>query len=127
MSSPGVTVEHLAAGANRQTAVADWSRTGLLAYGTDCNVALWRPAVSYTEFFCDVVDGFIEYIYKNTYIMLIFTHSLPSYLYESPCLMYLCYRQTPLEAYTSSLTDTKRPSRPCHSCQSLKKTPRHTS
>ncbi|KAH0495253.1 hypothetical protein TgHK011_008818 [Trichoderma gracile] len=46
MSSQGVTVEHLAAGANRQTAVADWSRTGLLAYGTDCNIALWRPAAN---------------------------------------------------------------------------------
>ncbi|KAL7816425.1 WD40-repeat-containing domain protein [Trichoderma aethiopicum] len=46
MSSKGVTVEHLAAGANRQTAVADWSRTGLLAYGTDCNIALWRPAAT---------------------------------------------------------------------------------
>lgn len=47
MSSNGLTVEHLAAGANRQTAVADWSRTGLLAYGADCNIALWRPAVSF--------------------------------------------------------------------------------
>ncbi|GFP55328.1 elongator complex protein 2 [Trichoderma asperellum] len=44
MGSNGLTVEHLAAGANRQTAVADWSRTGLLAYGADCNIALWRPA-----------------------------------------------------------------------------------
>lgn len=50
MSSKDLTVEHLAAGANRQTAVADWSRTGLLAYGADCNIALWRPAVSFIEF-----------------------------------------------------------------------------
>lgn len=47
MGSNGLTVEHLAAGANRQTAVADWGRTGLLAYGADCNIALWRPAVSF--------------------------------------------------------------------------------
>ncbi|KAL6699948.1 WD40-repeat-containing domain protein [Trichoderma pleuroticola] len=46
MSSKDLTVEHLAAGANRQTAVADWSRTGLLAYGADCNIALWRPAAN---------------------------------------------------------------------------------
>ncbi|KAM4056196.1 elongator complex protein 2 [Hirsutella rhossiliensis] len=43
MSAKGVSVEYLAAGANRQTAVADWSRSGLLGFGADVNVALWQP------------------------------------------------------------------------------------
>ncbi|KAJ4008653.1 Elongator subunit elp2 [Fusarium irregulare] len=43
MGSLPVSVEYLASGANRQTAVADWSRCGILAFGADINVALWRP------------------------------------------------------------------------------------
>jgi hypothetical protein len=39
-----VSLEYLSAGANRQTAVADWSKGGLLAFGADINVALWRPS-----------------------------------------------------------------------------------
>ena len=46
MSADGVSVEYLATGANRQTAAADWSRSGLLAYGADVNVAIWQPCVS---------------------------------------------------------------------------------
>ncbi|RDA83314.1 hypothetical protein CP532_6554 [Ophiocordyceps camponoti-leonardi (nom. inval.)] len=38
-----VSVEYLAVGANRHAAVADWSRNGLLAFGADVNIALWRP------------------------------------------------------------------------------------
>lgn len=40
-----VSVEYLSTGANRQTAVADWSSTGILAFGADSNVAIWRPKV----------------------------------------------------------------------------------
>ncbi|OAA54207.1 RNA polymerase II Elongator subunit [Cordyceps fumosorosea ARSEF 2679] len=43
MGSQHVSVEYLSAGANRQTAVADWSRSGLLAFGADTNIALWAP------------------------------------------------------------------------------------
>ncbi|ODA84096.1 hypothetical protein RJ55_02614 [Drechmeria coniospora] len=43
MSAKGVSVEYLTTGANRQTAAADWSRSGLLAFGADVNIALWRP------------------------------------------------------------------------------------
>ncbi|UNI18917.1 Elongator subunit elp2 [Purpureocillium takamizusanense] len=43
MSAKWASVEYLATGANRQTAVADWSRSGLLAFGADVNVALWQP------------------------------------------------------------------------------------
>lgn len=46
MAAEGLSVEYLSAGANRQTSVADWSKTGLLAFGADVNIALWRPAVS---------------------------------------------------------------------------------
>ncbi|KAF8859623.1 WD40 repeat-like protein [Acephala macrosclerotiorum] len=35
--------EYLAAGANRHPSTADWDVSGLLAFGTDRNVALWRP------------------------------------------------------------------------------------
>ncbi|KAH6892230.1 WD40-repeat-containing domain protein [Thelonectria olida] len=44
MAGPPVSVEYLSTGANRQTAVADWSRGGTLAFGSDVNVALWKPA-----------------------------------------------------------------------------------
>ncbi|CCD48734.1 hypothetical protein ACHAPC_005042 [Botrytis cinerea] len=38
-----ITPEYLAAGANRHPAAADWDESGLLAYGTDRNIALWYP------------------------------------------------------------------------------------
>jgi elongator complex protein 2 len=44
MSAKDIWPEYLAAGANRQTAVADWSASGLLAFGADVNVALWQPS-----------------------------------------------------------------------------------
>ncbi|PHH68726.1 hypothetical protein CDD80_7285 [Ophiocordyceps camponoti-rufipedis] len=37
------SVEYLSIGANRHAAIADWSRSGLLAFGADVSVALWRP------------------------------------------------------------------------------------
>lgn len=38
--------EYLAAGGNKHPAAADWDVTsGVLAYGTDRNVALWKPVV----------------------------------------------------------------------------------
>ena len=39
-------VEYLSTGANRHGAVADWSVDGILAFGADTNVALWKPEVS---------------------------------------------------------------------------------
>lgn len=38
-------VEYLSTGANRHGAAADWSPDGVLAFGADANVALWRPEV----------------------------------------------------------------------------------
>lgn len=46
MTETQVSVEYLATGANRQTAVADWSSSGVLAFGADSNIALWAPSVS---------------------------------------------------------------------------------
>ncbi|PNY24970.1 Elongator complex protein 2 [Tolypocladium capitatum] len=45
MSAKGVSALYLTAGANRQAACADWSRSGLLAFGSDVNVALWQPCL----------------------------------------------------------------------------------
>lgn len=44
-------MDYLSTGANRQTAVSDWGRGGLIAFGADVNVALWRPGVSGLVFF----------------------------------------------------------------------------
>ncbi|KAI1006758.1 Elongator complex protein 2 [Podosphaera aphanis] len=35
--------EYMVAGANRHPSTADWDRSGLLAYGTNRNIALWKP------------------------------------------------------------------------------------
>ena len=40
-------VEYLAAGANRHPSTADWDICGLLAFGADRNIALWRPQVRF--------------------------------------------------------------------------------
>lgn len=38
--------DYIAAGGNRHPAAADWdANSGLLAYGSDRNVALWKPSV----------------------------------------------------------------------------------
>lgn len=39
-----VRTAYLAAGANRQTAAADWGADGTLCYGAGVNLAVWRPA-----------------------------------------------------------------------------------
>ncbi|CAG9999724.1 unnamed protein product [Clonostachys byssicola] len=43
MGMKGISVEYLATGANRQTAVSDWGKRGIVAFGADINIALWRP------------------------------------------------------------------------------------
>ena len=41
---PKVTTEYTSVGGNRHSAAADWSaRSGILAFGADHSVALWRP------------------------------------------------------------------------------------
>ncbi|KAI1099875.1 WD40 repeat-like protein [Jackrogersella minutella] len=43
MDNYQVGVEYLSAGANRHTAVADWNKDGIVAFGADSHIALWRP------------------------------------------------------------------------------------
>ncbi|KAI0540042.1 WD40-repeat-containing domain protein [Xylaria digitata] len=43
MGQDNTEVKYLSIGANRHTAVADWSQDGLVAFGADSNIALWRP------------------------------------------------------------------------------------
>lgn len=44
--------QYIAAGGNRHPDVADWdSRSGLLAYGAENNVALWEPLVVHLSLF----------------------------------------------------------------------------
>ena len=39
-------LDYIAAGGNRHPAAADWDAdTGLVAYGTGRNIALWKPLV----------------------------------------------------------------------------------
>ena len=45
MSEEDIRIDYLSTGANRQTSVADWSVSGVLAFGADDNVALWKPKV----------------------------------------------------------------------------------
>ena len=41
---PKVTTEYITVGGNRHSAAADWStRSSILAFGADHNIALWRP------------------------------------------------------------------------------------
>ncbi|KAI1076300.1 WD40 repeat-like protein [Whalleya microplaca] len=43
MDESRIRIEYLSAGANRHTAVADWSEDGVVAFGADSNIALWKP------------------------------------------------------------------------------------
>jgi elongator complex protein 2 len=49
MDEANIGIEYLSVGANRHTAVADWSDDGTVAFGADSNVALWQPIVSRTS------------------------------------------------------------------------------
>ncbi|KKA26914.1 hypothetical protein TD95_002133 [Thielaviopsis punctulata] len=44
MATFGVSTEYISTGANRHSSVADWSANGTLAFGTDVNIALWKPS-----------------------------------------------------------------------------------
>ncbi|KAK8100923.1 hypothetical protein PG999_011297 [Apiospora kogelbergensis] len=43
MNEVEVGIDYLSVGANRHTAVADWNEDGIVAFGADSNIALWRP------------------------------------------------------------------------------------
>ena len=41
-----IKTEYIAAGGNRHPAAADWdAESGLIAFGADRNIALWKPSV----------------------------------------------------------------------------------
>ncbi len=46
-----VKSNYIAAGANRHPAAADWDCvSGLIAFGADLNIAIWKPLVCKSEF-----------------------------------------------------------------------------
>ncbi len=49
MAEADIRVDYLSVGANRYASVADWSESGLLAFGADNNVCIWNPTVSILE------------------------------------------------------------------------------
>ena len=55
---PEVTTEYVSVGGNRHSAAADWStRAGILAFGADHNVALWRPLKEDTHGISTLLGG----------------------------------------------------------------------
>jgi hypothetical protein len=59
MSTIRAETSYLASGANRHPSAADWdSISGILAYGADRNVVLWRPQVRSFDSFADKTDFF---------------------------------------------------------------------
>ncbi|KAH7033131.1 WD40-repeat-containing domain protein [Microdochium trichocladiopsis] len=61
-TSTAVVPEYLSAGANRQTAVADWGADGTVAFGADLNVALWRPRDSTNRGITALLSGHSEVV-----------------------------------------------------------------
>ncbi|KAI0977437.1 WD40-repeat-containing domain protein [Xylaria arbuscula] len=61
MSEESTEIEYLSVGANRHTAAADWSHHGLVAFGADSNIALWRPHGSQPRGVTSLLSG-----HKNT-------------------------------------------------------------
>ena len=49
MNAGEAGIEYLSVGANRHTAVADWSDDGVVAFGADSNIAVWQPHVRCTR------------------------------------------------------------------------------
>ncbi|KAL0779605.1 hypothetical protein CaCOL14_004089 [Colletotrichum acutatum] len=62
MAGTQPSIEYLSTGANRQTAVADWSPCGLLAFGADCNIALWAPSSQNAEGITTLLSGHKEVV-----------------------------------------------------------------
>ncbi|KAH9241528.1 hypothetical protein K456DRAFT_1718209 [Colletotrichum gloeosporioides 23] len=56
------SIEYLSTGANRQTAAADWSPCGLLAFGADSNIALWAPSSENAEGITTLLSGHKEVV-----------------------------------------------------------------
>ncbi|KAI1422164.1 WD40-repeat-containing domain protein [Xylaria sp. FL1777] len=57
MGVDNTEIEYLSVGANRHTAVADWNQDGLVAFGADSNIALWRPHGSHPRGVTSLLSG----------------------------------------------------------------------
>ncbi|KAI8965734.1 WD40 repeat-like protein [Daldinia sp. FL1419] len=57
MENYQVGVDYLSAGANRHTAVADWNQDGIVAYGANSYIALWRPHGSEPRGVTSLISG----------------------------------------------------------------------
>ncbi|KAI8630128.1 WD40-repeat-containing domain protein [Xylariaceae sp. FL1651] len=57
MNEENTEIVYLSVGANRHTAVADWSQNGLVAFGADSNIALWWPHDSQVRGITSLVPG----------------------------------------------------------------------
>ncbi|KAI1738474.1 WD40-repeat-containing domain protein [Xylaria scruposa] len=62
MDGPTIQIEYLSVGANRHTAVADWSQDGLIAFGADSNIALWRPHDSQPRGVTSLLSGHTDIV-----------------------------------------------------------------
>ncbi|KAI0546848.1 WD40-repeat-containing domain protein [Xylaria curta] len=62
MDGQNIQVEYLSVGANRHTAVADWSQDGLIAFGADSNIALWRPHDSQPRGITSLLSGHTDIV-----------------------------------------------------------------
>ncbi|QSZ29328.1 hypothetical protein DSL72_003842 [Monilinia vaccinii-corymbosi] len=71
-----IAPEYLAAGANRHPSAADWDESGLLAYGSDRNIALWNPGNESSRGVCELLGGHtdtvnvVKFIPKSHGLML---------------------------------------------------------
>ncbi|KAH8683006.1 WD40-repeat-containing domain protein [Tricladium varicosporioides] len=52
-----ITAEYHATGANRHPSAADWDESGILAFGADRNVALWRPQTEDSKGVFQILHG----------------------------------------------------------------------
>ncbi|KAG9232771.1 WD40-repeat-containing domain protein [Amylocarpus encephaloides] len=57
-----ITTEYLATGANRHPSAADWDESGLLAFGADKNVALWRPQDPNSKGILELLSGHMDIV-----------------------------------------------------------------
>ncbi|KAI0193924.1 WD40-repeat-containing domain protein [Xylaria flabelliformis] len=62
MDGQTIQIEYLSVGANRHTAVADWSQDGLIAFGADSNIALWRPHDSQSRGVTSLLSGHTDFV-----------------------------------------------------------------
>ncbi len=63
-----VSTEYISVGGNRHPSAADWDAdSGLLAYGTDNNAALWDPLVRLSSNFYEISEA--KYLSRPLYQM----------------------------------------------------------